>query len=214
MRLASEGAHDPAWPKFCYGGPVPRTYALWIALSGFAQVLAVGCDDLADFRGNFDGSIVKGNFVRSCFAEETRAKLHFNAAYATGDVSVLPESERNWLSTTDGTFDRTVLEPISKLEDDQLSLFTFPGPKRLKNYLLLARPKEGPLAQRDALIVVSLLDEENIELRVIGRTSDTSQACAVEADAGESVDPDAGTQPAGMASGAREYFGFFRLKSE
>lgn len=186
----------------CYGGPVRCSRLMLAAV--FWCVLGA-CDDLADFRGEFDGGIVKGNFVRSCFAENTVATLQFNPAYAVGDVSLLAESERNWLTTTDGTFDKTVLEPISKLEDDQLSLFTFPGPKRLKNYLLLARPKSGPLMDRDAIVVVSLLDEHRLELRVIGRTSDTSQPCAVEVDAGAASSAE---------SGAREYFGFFRLSSK
>src|SRR5690606_22759218 len=119
-----------------------------------------------------EGGIVQGTFVRSCFSQKTRATLQFDPDRAVGDVSLLPVGARNWLSTSDHTFERTPLEPIQRLAHDQLSLFDFPGPRRLRNYMLLARPAAGPLAHRDALVVVSLLENGRVELRIIARTDD------------------------------------------
>jgi hypothetical protein len=161
-------------------------------------LLGSACDDLSDFHGDFEGAVVKGNFIRSCFPEDSVASLRFDPGRATGIID-LQDPEPNWLTTTDGTFNHTILEPVPKLEDDQLSLFNFPGPKRLQNYIVLARPSEGPLAGRDAFVVVSLLDEKRVELRVIARTADNSAACAEDTDAGP------------PRAGPREYFGLFRL---
>ena len=173
------------------------------------------CDSLTDFKGEFKLNIVKGNFVRSCFAESTTAMLSFNPALATGDISLVPETERNWFTTSDGTFTRTILEPVRKLEDDQLSQMDFPGPKRLRNYIMLARPLSGPLANRDAFLVVSLLDDKNVEVRVIARTGDSTQPCAIDADAGTAPGPDAGDAGAAPTTvGPREYFGIFRPPSQ
>jgi hypothetical protein len=183
---------------------------LLIAL--MSLVLSSACDDLSEYRGKFEGGIVQGTFVRSCFPRTTRATLQFDPERALGDVSRLPVSSRNWLSTSDGTFDRTPLEPIQSLAHDQLSLFDFPGPRRMRNYLLLARPEKGPLARRDALVVVSLLENGRVELRIIARTDDATQACAVEVDGGVpedgGVEADAGV-PEGP--GVHEYFGLFTL---
>ncbi|MFT3923578.1 MAG: hypothetical protein QM778_13690 [Myxococcales bacterium] len=172
-----------------------------------ALALATGCDDLSAFRGEFKLAIVKGNFVRSCFAATTEATVSFDPAYATGDVEIDAGGAPNWLTTNDGTFNHTRLEPVRKLADDYLSQFDFPGPQRLRNYIMLARPDSGPLADRDVFVVVSLLDEKKVEVRVIGRTGDSTQPCAIDSDA------DAGAQDAGPAVGTvgpREYFGIFR----
>jgi hypothetical protein len=175
--------------------------------------LSSACDDLSEYRGEFEGGIVQGTFVRSCFSRTTRATLQFDPDRAVGDVSRLPVSARNWLSTSDGTFERTPLEPMQSLAHDQLSLFDFPGPRRLRNYMLLARPEKGPLAQRDALVVVSLLENGRVEVRVIARTDDASRACAVEVDGGVpedgGVEADAGAPSEGP--GVHEYFGLFTL---
>jgi hypothetical protein len=195
---------------------VRAVFRAWsLAWVGFVCSVSA-CNDLSEFRGTFDGSIVKGNFVRSCFSENTKATIRFNPDYAVGDQPKGPNP--NWLTTSDGTFEHTTLEAVQDLEDDQLSLLDFPGPKRLRNYLLFARPKRGPLAQRDAFVVISLLENKRIELRVIARTADARGACAVSLDGGVG---DAGPADAGQeggdagteSTGPREYFGLFRLSS-
>jgi hypothetical protein len=128
------------------------------------------------------------------------ATLSFDPRVAAGGASDagLPA---NLLTLDDGSFDQTPLVPISVLSSDPLSTFEIPGGDRLRNYILLARPESGPLAGRDAFVVVSLLENHRIELRVLAR-SDAS-ACD-DADAG------AGSEGAGP----RQYFGVFSLKSQ
>lgn len=183
--------------------PVLRVSLLALALATSA------CGDLKDFRGTYEGPIVKGSFVRSCFADTTSATLYFDPEQAVAHdagFTAMP----NTLSTSDSmtgemVFQNTVLEPVRSLESDHLSLLDFPGPERLRSYVLLARPTQGPLAGRDAFVVVSLLASEDVELRVLARTADATAACAAAA-----AD---GAVPGGPpeASGPHEYFGLFRL---
>lgn len=177
-----------------------------ILLAGL--VACLGCDDLKEFRGQYGGVIVEGNFVRSCFAPSTMAKLQFDPDRATSrdgwptDENGRPVSP-NTLTTSDHTFEATPLDPIGPLPHDPLSQLEFPGPERLRNYILIARPKAGPLAGRDATIVISLLASESVEVRIIARTADGSSQCADGAsDAATAADP----------SAPREYFGLFRMK--
>jgi hypothetical protein len=183
-----------------------------ILLAGL--VACLGCDDLKEFRGQYSGVIVEGNFVRSCFASNTTATLQFDPDRAISrdgwptDESGRPVSP-NTLSTSDRTFDATPLDPIGPLPHDPLSQLDFPGPDRLRNYILIARPKAGPLAGRDATIVISLLASESVEVRIIARTVDGSEQCADDG-ASDAGTPDAGTPP--DPSAPREYFGLFRMK--
>jgi hypothetical protein len=183
----------------------------------FIALLALqGCDDLSEFRGAFDGEIIQGGFVRECFAAGTRATLVFDPERAVFNPADLNPEHFNHLSTSDGTFDNTPLEPIAALPHDQLSQLDFPGPRRLRNFLLLARPDKGPLKGRDATVVVSLLADERVEVRVIARTEPTLEVCAGNrAGVSDAGTGDAGQNEAPPSSEPRvnEYFGIFRLKS-
>jgi hypothetical protein len=202
--------------------PVARHFCLLFALSAFAA----GCDDLSEFRGKFEGPIVEGKFVRSCFDDAVHATLTFDPDYAVAPLPAdLPLSRHNRLTTSDGIFKDTLLEPIAALPHDPLSKFDFPGSRRLRNFMLWARPEAGPLAGRDAMVVVSLLDDERVEVRVMARSAADAPHCRVkpqpveagapEAGTADAGAPDAGESPAGGASTPEinEYFGLFRLKS-
>jgi len=181
---------------------VTSTLRLWLLALSWT---ALACGDLEDFGGTYGGPIVKGSFVRSCFSDTTQATLVFEPDRALPRDDGL-QGTPNTLSTSDGVFQQTPLEPIRSLSNDHLSLLDFPGPQRLRNYLLLARPSEGPLAGRDAVVVVSLLASEDVEVRVMARTADGTAACAASPDGTEIAPPTEG--------GAREYFGFFRMKKQ
>jgi hypothetical protein len=172
------------------------------AFLGSLALFCAACGDLSEFKGKFSGNIVAGNFVRSCFAAGTKAQLRFDPERAVYPAAEQKPSERNLLTTEDGTFDATVLEPIAALPNDPLSELDFPGPHRLRNYILLARPNKGPLAGQDATVVVSLLEGGRIELRIIGRTELTDQACPDE--------PERETRDGEPR--IREYFGIFRFE--
>jgi len=183
----------------------PLSYRLALLLVSGVSLL--GCDDLKDFEGTRSNDIVGGNFVRSCFKERTELTLTFNPSLLTAEADAGLGLPPNALSTDDGTFQNTRLEVISRLPHDPLSELDFPGPQRLRNYVLLARPEAGPLAGRDALVVVSLLASDTIEVRVIARSADGVTTCPSD---GEAVD--AGPVEPQAGGTRREYFGLWRLK--
>ena len=191
-------------------------YVMGYASLGHHRRELAGCDDLSEFQGAFDGQIVSGGFVRECFPAGTRATLVFDPERAVYDETNVEASQVNRLTTSDGTFEDTPLDPIAALPHDPLSQLDFPGSRRLRNYLMLARPSKGPLAGRDATVVISLLADERIEVRVIARSEPTLEPCAgdvPERDGGPG-DDDAGMPPApASAPHSNEYFGIFRLKS-
>jgi hypothetical protein len=167
-----------------------------------AAVLALtACDNLSDFRGTYADNIVAGSFVRGCFADGTQLTLHFEPDQVLNSSR---EHPINTITTADGTFTNTPLEPIASLNHDHLSELDFPGPQRLRNYMLYARPTEGPLAGRDALVVISLLASDSVEVRIMARTAEDAGPCPAAAGA-----PDA--EPSTATSGRREYFGLWRL---
>jgi hypothetical protein len=181
-------------------------------LLALALVLALGCgacDSLSEFGGNFTGSIVQGSFVRSCFGAEWNASLHFVAPSAVGSTRGLSKEERNWLTLTDKdhnpVFD-SALEPIYPLTADTLADFDFPGQKRLRNYMLLARSSIGPLAERDAVVVISLLATKKVEVRVFARAAPDDKACEVPPE-DEVDDLDAGAETPRYP----QYYGLFKL---
>lgn len=183
------------------------------ARSNLSRLLALSlvwpclaCDSLSDFGGEFSGDIVQGSFVRSCFGDKVSADLRFSPSHAVGSTRELSDDQRNRLILTeDGqtVFD-ALLEPIYAITSDSLADFDFPGQKRQRNYILMARSTVGPLAGVDATVVVSLLATKKIELRVIARAADDDPDCVVESD---SDDADAGVD----APRYPEYYGLFKL---
>lgn len=171
-----------------------RSARLALLLGSLAALVA--CGDLKDFGGTYRGNIVKGSFVRSCFSDMVCAILQFDPDKAVASEAGVSDAP-NTLTTSDQVFTQTVLEPVQGLANDHLSLLDFPGPQRLRNYLLLARPLSGPLVGRDVFVVVSLLASEDVEVRVIARSADGSASCA-------EVEPLSTAEP-------REYFGLFRM---
>jgi hypothetical protein len=179
-----------------------RCYVLSLAACSLS--LASGCDNLSEFGGTFSGGIVEGSFVRACFAPDTRAELRFTPAHAVGSTADLPDKERNWLilrDESDVVFDAP-LEPIYTLASDALADFDFPGQKRLRNYMLLARSSVGPLVDHEAVVVISLLATKKIELRVMARGDEEDMYCVVDSD-----DDATGNQTPRFP----EYFGLFKL---
>jgi hypothetical protein len=197
---------------------VPSLFARWpgrgssaLAFCVLLGSLALGCDDLKDFRGEHTGRIVEGNFVRGCFTNSTELTLQFDPDYARK----LPDGGTrlpNTIHTSDGTFQNTPLEAIPYLPNDPLSELDFPGPQRLRNYLMMARPEAGPLAGRDAFVVISLLASKDVEVRIIARSANDVTSCPSDLEARDAEVPDEDDVPIVTPSTRREYFGLWRLK--
>ena len=67
-----------------------------------------------------------------------------------------------------------------------LGEYEIPSGERLRNYIFVLRPTEGPLAGREPMAFVSLMGDGTIEVRIL----------------------------AGGGRGPDDYFGFFRLARE
>ena len=120
--------------------------------------MLTGCEDISRFTTepgeSFCGKIVPGGFVRQGFTPGVRLRLHLDmdrVEYAPGMVA-----------TDDGTFEDAPLRPIPQLAHDSLSTFHF-GEGRVRNLLVGAQPTSGTTA----FVVVSLLENEHVEVRVL-----------------------------------------------
>ncbi|MBI2898275.1 MAG: hypothetical protein HYY06_32295 [Deltaproteobacteria bacterium] len=125
--------------------------------------LCAGCSDLDDFSTRQDevwrGPIVEASFVRRGFGDLPTMDLApldlSNATSGPGRVT-----------TSDGTFADAALLPIAALPHDALSDLSF-GTGRLKSYLFLVEVSAGPRSGEMALAVLSLLEDDSVELRII-----------------------------------------------
>lgn len=169
-----------------------------------------GCPDLDNFA-LADGEVYRGivvgvddaectpddeacSFIRRGFPVGAELELTFDPSPG------LSEPGRLSIRTgCEGLLDDASLRVIEPLEHDQLSLFDFPGGRRLRNYIFAIDAESGPFAGRNALAFVSLMSEGTVEVRVLSGIGD--HVCA----------PD---DCAAHASGECDYFGLFRLERE
>jgi hypothetical protein len=133
----------------------------WRAALGLvvAAALVAGCERLDRFGtgdGSLEGAVEAADLVRAGFATGVRACLELD----TGKLQSMP----GFVSTSDGRFARTPLRPIPPLASDALSNVSF-ADGQVRNLLFAVREAGG--APRDALAVVSLLDDGRVELRVL-----------------------------------------------
>lgn len=153
----------------------------YLALS-LIVVLALGCETLDRFRTDghsvFHGSVTgdtADSFIRRGFPPGTTLDLEFDPTMAQG-----PSAGTLTTSSPDGSvyFDHTELRVIASLEHDLLSQYDFPGAGRIRNYVYDARPETGPLAGRDAMVFLSLMDDGSIEVRIVAGSGDESRGDA------------------------------------
>jgi len=144
--------------------PVQPFAGLSIALALASSVAALGCRDASRFssRGDrFEGDIVKGSFVRSGFAESVKMCL-------TLDTDHLQDAPGT-IATSDGRFHATPLRPIPQIWHDPLSTLSF-GDGRVQNLVYAASPlpgEAGPEESQDVLIIVSLMQTDRVEVRLL-----------------------------------------------
>lgn len=133
-----------------------------LAVLGAAFAFASsGCGkDLKAFNSKaddrFEGSVVRGTFVRAGIQEGAQMCL-------TLDAERLQDAPGT-MSTSDGLFVSTPLRPIPQLLHDPLSTLSF-GEGRVQNIVYAASPTDG--GAEDALVVLSLMKTGDIEVRVV-----------------------------------------------
>jgi len=163
---------------------------LRLALALAAAALASGCDDLDAYatgpdevyRGPVVG-LVDPAVLRRGFTSEAALTLRFDPALAT---SLAEDEPPGVLSTSDGALTDVPLEPIVPLAHDVLGQYEIPSGDRVRNYVFVMRPSDGPLAGREPMVFMSLMGDGSIEVRII----------------------------AGGGSRDGDYFGLFRLIRE
>jgi len=126
----------------------------WLAC---VVVLLAACRDVSRFssRGDrFEGSVVTGSFVRAGVGPDVKMCL-------TLDTDRLQDAP-GAISSSDGRFKATPLRPIPQIWHDPLSTLRF-GDGRLQNLVYVAEPA----GEVDVLVVLSLMQSEHVEVRVL-----------------------------------------------
>lgn len=143
-------------PARCYRGRV-RSVAS-ITASGIAAVVlaaGAGCNDLRDFRGSWQGPRVgDAAALRVGVADAARATLQIDAVDLHGLTGTL---------SIDGLVTAAPVSPVPGAEADVLAGLTYDGAP-LRVYLGFAPVDDG---QGGATTVVSLYDEDRVEVRVL-----------------------------------------------
>lgn len=132
-------------------------------------LLLVGCSDLSGYATGpgetYTGQVVGVEdppVLRRGFAPQTQLMLSFDPARATS-----LEEPPGRLSTSDGALTDVALEPIVPLTHDALSEYEIPAGGRVRNYIFVVRPTDGPLAGREPFVFMSLMNDGTVEVRII-----------------------------------------------
>ena len=134
-----------------------RTRTIARAFIGASLALAA-CEHPGRYstgKGSLEGMVEGSDLVRAGFAVGTRVCLEL-------DTRKLQEKP-GVVSSTDGRFARTALRPIPPLASDTRSNLSF-ADGQVRNLVFAAR--EASTTPRDVLAIVSLLDDDRVELRL------------------------------------------------
>jgi len=143
--------------------PSMRSVALLIGLS------LAGCNGLSSYATG-PGEVYRGLVVgvedppvlRRGFEPSTVLTMSFDPSLATS----LGEPPGQ-LPTSDGALSEVALEPIVPLTHDALSEYEIPLGSRVRNYIFVMHPEDGPLAGREPMVFVSLMSDGVVEVRII-----------------------------------------------
>lgn len=130
--------------------------ALALVVGAFA---AVGCEHPGRYstgKGSLEGNIEGSDLVRAGFAAGTRVCLELDTHHL--------QDKPGAVSTSDGRFARTALRPIPALASDTLSNLSF-ADGQVRNLVFAVR--EQSATPRDVLAIVSLLDDDRVEVRLL-----------------------------------------------
>jgi hypothetical protein len=146
---------------------------------GALLALTAGCESYDRFRTGpdrvFRGTVLgegESSFIRRGFAAGTTLDLHLDP-----EALERPVAGRVTTIAPDGTrlLEDVALESITPLAHDLLSEYQFPGAGRIENFLYLARPTSGPLAGREVMVFLSLLDTGEVEVRLVAGVGDETR---------------------------------------
>lgn len=164
--------------------------ALLAAAACVSMISACRDDSRFSSRGDrFEGSVVKGSFVRSGVAEDVKMCLSL-------DTDRLQDAP-GFITTSDGRFRQAPLRPIPQIWHDPLSTLDF-GDGRVQNLVYAASPlpnDAGAAETQDVMVILSLMQSDHIEVRLLRGAPQG----------------DAGPPPPGTASAL---FGVFNLNRE
>jgi len=157
-------------------GPLLTAIALGL-ISGCTEIGGYATDPDQEYVGEVAGSEEDMSFLRRGFRQGTVLHMTFDPLGPTPGT----------LTTSDdpcSIFTGATLEVVTPLAHDQLSLYDFPGGGRLRNFIYAVDVATGPLAGRNALAFVSLMDDKKIEVRIIagaGQEECTAADCSMTA---------------------------------
>jgi len=119
--------------------------------------LLIACRDNSRFssRGDrFQGTIVQGSFVRAGLDPNVEMCLTLDTDHLQDNPGAI--------TTSDGRFKSAAMRPIPQIWHDPLSTLNF-GDGRVQNLVYAASPADTT----DAMIVVSLMQSDDIEVRIM-----------------------------------------------
>lgn len=122
-----------------------------------ALCLLIACRDNSRFssRGDrFQGTIVQGSFVRAGLDPNVEMCLTLDTDHLQDNPGAI--------TTSDGRFKSAAMRPIPQIWHDPLSTLNF-GDGRVQNLVYAASPADTT----DAMIVVSLMQSDDIEVRIM-----------------------------------------------
>jgi hypothetical protein len=129
----------------------------------FVGLLAASaCDPLSDYATTpmrqYAGCVVPADFVLAGVGPTTEVCLTFDP----NNLQTAPGT----LTSSDGRFSEAPLRPIPQLWNDPLSTLNF-GQGRLKNLIYMVTPQGDAAAGGDITAVVSMMDSDGLELRLV-----------------------------------------------
>ncbi len=118
----------------------------------------VGCLDVRDFEGEWQGAVITEDAIRQGFATGTMV-----APLTLKDVDLNKVAAT--LSTSDGKFNKTALTRVAKFSNDTLSGLVFEG-NDVRTYMFNAR-LHSETSGCPATVLISLFSDDHVEARVI-----------------------------------------------
>jgi hypothetical protein len=155
-----------------------------VAAAGASLAVSlVACRDVSSFTtagDRFEGAVVQGDFVRAGVAAGTQLCLTLDADHL--------QDAPGAFSTDDGRFRTVAMRPIPQLWHDPLSTLSF-GDGRLKNliYVAAASTPFGDGAGPDVIVVVSLMQSGDVEVRLLRGAPGIAPDASPAASSAESV---------------------------